>query len=182
MYLITLVIIFGLLGYVIATSRLGNKVDRTAGKVSATYQIEDRWKGLFRRRISPNAFRVWAAGPGKSLLPEDFRKWLNGLSEQEAQEFAQALDLYANSLGFKLDDLVQGGLDQDPIMRQVFVEAIVVYSPAYRKARQAKQQSSAATKDKAASTTPQDGKGSNSAEPHHRSSPSSETGEVAQAA
>ncbi len=36
--------------------------------------------------------------------------------------------------------LVRGELDSDPRFRQVFVEAITVYSSAYRKAKQAKEE------------------------------------------
>ncbi len=184
MYLLTLVIIFGLLGYVVATSRLSEKVDKTADKVVATSsnlvgRVDNRWSSMFGRRTSVNSFRAWAAGPGKSLLPEDFRKWLNGLSNYEAQEFTQALDLYANSLGFKLDQLVQGGLDHDPVMRQVFVEAIVVYSPAYRKARQAQQQTNAAAKDKASHTEPQDGNHPKSKNPAPRTPEANEAAPAA---
>jgi len=88
-----------------------------------------------------------------------------------------------NSLGFRLDQLVEGGLDRDPRMRQVFVEAIVVYSPAYRKARQAQQQPSSAAKDKDSQAEAQDGKGSKpSGSARHKNGPAAEAGEAAPAA
>ena len=154
MDLIILVLVFAVLGYFLGVSRLGKQVDRateqlalTTGKVADN--LESRWKSLLKRPKPGEAFRNWVAGAGASLFPEEFKAWLKGLSAQEAQEFSTALGEYSNSLGFSVNKLVDGGLDQDPILRQVFVEAVVVYSSAYRKAKTARQQSEAKESKKA---------------------------------
>lgn len=145
MYLFTLLVLFTLLGYLLASSRFGESVDRATGRASAstkrwTTRLGDRWRALFGRQGQAEAFRSWALGPGAGLFPQDFKTWLAGLSDAEARLFRNSLDEYGDSLGFSLTQLIEGGLDHEPIMRQVFVEAIVVYSPAYRRARQAQQQ------------------------------------------
>ncbi len=145
MYLFTLALLSAAMGYLLATGRFGRRVDETTGRARSQARVrlnrvEDRFNALFRRSARPDAFRAWALGPGAGLFPPDFKGWLAGLSEPEAHDFSRALDEYAASLGFDLGRLVEGGLDHDPIMRQVFVEAIVVYSPAYRKVRKAQQQ------------------------------------------
>jgi hypothetical protein len=145
MYLLSLLVLFILLGYLLATSRFGKRVDDATGRAAAssrrwTSRLGDRWRALFSRQAQAEAFRSWALGPGAKYFPQDFKTWLSSLSDAEARDFRHSLDEYANSLGFNLTQLIEGGLDHDPIMRQVFVEAIVVYSPAYRRARQAQQQ------------------------------------------
>jgi hypothetical protein len=138
MYLLSLLVLFALVGYLLASSRFGARLDGSTKRW--TGRLGDRWQGLFRRQGKTEAFRVWVLGPGAGLFPQDFKTWLASLTEAEAQAFRHSLDEYADSLGFNLSQLIDGGLDQDPRMRQVFVEAIVVYSPAYRRARQAQQQ------------------------------------------
>jgi hypothetical protein len=146
MDLIILILIFAVLGYFVGVSRFGKQVDRatdqftlSTGKMAGN--LESRWKSLFKRTESSEVFRQWVAESGASLFPEEFKTWLKDLSAQEAREFTAALGDYSKSLGFKLTELVEGGLDREPILRQVFVEAIVVYSSAYRKAKTAHQQS-----------------------------------------
>ena len=139
MHLLVLLVIFLLVGYVLADSRFSERVDRAAGDVTVASKnlannVEARWKNLFRRQSPADAFRNWAAGAD---LPQDFISWLASLSDREMYDFTHALADYARGLGFDLNVLIQGGLDQEPILRQVFVEAIVVYSDAYRKARKA---------------------------------------------
>jgi hypothetical protein len=145
MYLLTLLVLFILLGYLLAGSRFGQRLDSATGRTTASSKRwlsrqGERWRSLFGRKEQTDTFRLWALGVGAGLFPQDFKTWLSSLSPAEARDFHLALDEYADSLGFSLPQLVDGGLDQDPIMRQVFVEAIVVYSPAYRRARQAQQQ------------------------------------------
>lgn len=145
MYLFTLLVLFTLLGYLLASSRFGERLDGATGRVAVstkrwTTRLGDRWRALFNRQGQAEAFRSWALGPGAGLFPQDFKTWLAGLSDAEARLFRNSLDEYGDSLGFSLTQLIEGDLDHEPIMRQVFVEAIVVYSPAYRRARQAQQQ------------------------------------------
>jgi hypothetical protein len=145
MELILLVLVFGLLGFLLGGSRLGKKVDHateqltlTTGKVADN--LENRWRSLFKGPRRGENFRSWALGVGASLFPDEFKDWLKGLSVSEAQEFTTALGEYGKSLGLNLTNLVDGSLDKEPILRQVFVEAVVVYSSAYRKAKTARQQ------------------------------------------
>jgi hypothetical protein len=161
MYLLILLVVFGLLGYLLAISQRSSKRREAASKGPANRameQVRSRWNNLFARGSQSDDFWNWAEGAGSSLLPGDFKKWLYGLSDAEANEFVGNLATYANTLGFSLHELDTGGLDRDPIMRQVFVEAIVVYSQAYRKAKLAQQQAEAAEKEKAAKGKPGDGK------------------------
>lgn len=148
MDLIILVLVFAVLGYLLGVSRLGKQVDRATEQLTLTTgkmadNLESRWKSIFKRPQPGEFFRAWVAGAGSSLFPEEFKTWLKNLSVQEAREFTTALGEYSNTLGFNLTKLIDGGLDQEPILRQVFVEAVVVYSSAYRKAKTARQQSEA---------------------------------------
>lgn len=150
MYLFSLILLFALAGYVLATTRFNRRVDSATERVSAsitriTQATRDRWQALFGP-TKGDEFRIWALGIGAPLFPDDFKTWLAGMSPQEALQFQQSLIEYSDSLGFRLIELVDGSLDHDPIMRQVFVEAIVVYSPAYRRARQAQKKGEAESK------------------------------------
>jgi hypothetical protein len=154
MDLIILVLVFAVLGYLLGVSRLGKQVDRATEQLTLTTgkmadSLDSRWKSIFKRSKPGDFFRNWVSGVGASLFPEDFKAWLKGLTVQEAREFTTALGEYSNSLSFSLKQLVDGGLDQEPILRQVFVEAVVVYSSAYRKAKTARQQSEAKESKKA---------------------------------
>lgn len=163
MYLLALVLVFAVIGYLLAGTRLGERVDRASDRVSASSRswadkAEASWRSLFKGRSRADDFLDWVAGPGADSLPDDFKDWLAVLSIEEVREFTSALVVVAHSLGFELDTLVDGGLDQQPILRQVFVEAIVVYSDAYRKAKQALEEAKAA-KDKTTETSPPSGDG-----------------------
>jgi len=145
MDLVILILVFLAIGYLLGASKLGKSVDQATEKAAVgSKKLADRvgqsWRGWFGRRQDEDPFRRWVSGPGANLFSEDFKTWLNGLSVSEAREFSHALDQYAGSLGFSLKSLVDGGLDQDPMLRQVFVEAIAVYSSAYRRAKTAHQQ------------------------------------------
>jgi hypothetical protein len=135
MYLFSLVLLFALLGYILAISRFGKTIDAATGRLINLFDM--RRRSFFKRRSQTSDFRVWALGVGAPLLPDDIKSWLARLSAEEAQDFNWSLIEYTKSLGLQLDQLLDGSLDRDPRMRQVYVEAIVVYSPAYRKARQA---------------------------------------------
>ena len=144
MALIILVIVAAVIGYFLARSKYSDSIDETAGKVSTTSRSwADSASGWVNTRVlrrkSAEPFREWAAGPGAEQLPDDFKGWLEGLSDDEATEFIQSLDEYSASLGYSLTDLVEGSYDGKPAMMQVFVEAIVIYSQEYRKAREVQQ-------------------------------------------
>lgn len=97
-----------------------------------------RWEANRQPDLSQR-LRSWATRQGAEYFPRDFREWLTGLSSHEAQDFTQALQAYSQGLGFDLERLVDDGYATDPRMRTVFVEAVVVYSQAYRKARLVRQ-------------------------------------------
>jgi hypothetical protein len=146
MEFLTLFLIFGISGVLIGILRSGNKTDQVSGitTISAkklASKVEGSWRTLFggtgRGRRS---FQAWATGTGSRLFPNEFVDWLASLSGPAADAFSVRLADYAHGLGFSLSELMDDSLDRQPIMRQVFVEAIVVYSQAYRRAKQARQQ------------------------------------------
>ena len=152
MALIILVIAAVVIGYFLARSRYSDSIDDTAGKVSSTSRSwADSASGWVNTRVlrrkTAEPFREWAAGPGAEQLPNDFSEWLAGLSDEEAAEFTKALDKYSARLGYSLSELVEGDYDGKPALMQVFVEAIVIYSQEYRKAREV--QTAEAEKDEA---------------------------------
>ena len=141
MYLLLLLAIFLVVGYLLADSRLGNKVDQATEGVTATSRswadrLEDSVSGFFRRRKRAEDYRAWAT-ESDSAFPNDYKVWLAGLTDDEAVAYYKTLAGYTRGLGYSLENLVDGGIDQDPMLRQVFVETIVVYSDAFRKARKA---------------------------------------------
>jgi hypothetical protein len=141
MSLIILLIAALIVGYWLSRSKYSESVDETAGKVTTTSvswaeRAGGWWQVHVLRRPGTEPFLKWAAGGGKEILPEDLRVWLEGLSEEQGREFVTGLDSYANGLGYNLNELVEGGYEGKPALVQVFVEAIVVYSQEYRKARE----------------------------------------------
>ena len=145
MQLILLLVLFGVIGYMLAGSDFSDRVDRTSERASAA---SDKWvtrgwawwRSRFSRGVSEGEFRSWVTGAGADSLPDDFREWYTSISKNEGQVFVNSLSNYADGLGYNLMKLVAGGLEQKPLMKQVFVEAIVVYSDAYRKAEETHQQ------------------------------------------
>jgi hypothetical protein len=144
MALIILVIAAVVIGYFLARSKYSDSIDETTEKVSSTTRSwADSAGGWVNtkvlRRKSAQPFQEWAAGVGDEYLPDDFKEWLADLSDAEATDFIRALDEYASSLNYSLNVLVEGGYDGKPALMQVFVEAIVIYSQEYRKAREVQQ-------------------------------------------
>jgi hypothetical protein len=150
MQLFIVVLIAGVAGYFLARSQYSKPVDEAASKVAATSRdYASQASGWARRNFSRQSkaeqLRAWAAGPGASHLPDDVKTWLAGLTPKEADEFTKSLDSYSSGLGYDLDKLVKGELDSQPAQIQVFTEAVVVYSQAYRKAREARQEAEQVT-------------------------------------
>jgi hypothetical protein len=148
MELIVILFLAALAGYLLAGSRYRKYVDRAAETTATTSKSWTSravgwWNSRFGRQKEANAFRDWAAGPGSGYLPDDFKTWLAGLSDDEAKSFTHSLESYASGLGFDLNKVVKGDLNNQPALLQVFVEAVVVYSGAYRKARQVQQEAGA---------------------------------------
>jgi len=146
MQLILLLIIFGIFGYLIAGTDFSERVDRATDRASVASdnwvtRFRAWWRALISNGVTHEEFLAWVTGPGADSLPDDFQEWYRGLTKVEGQAFVDALSDYADGLGYNLMQLVAGGLEQKPIMKQVFVEAIVVYSDAYRKAEDTHQNS-----------------------------------------
>lgn len=145
MQLILLLILFAVIGYLLAGSDFSERVDRASDRVSAasgSWRVRGVawWRARFSSRVPEDEFRAWATGPGADTLPDEFGEWYVGLPEAGARDFVLSLADYADGLGYNLAKLVAGGMEHKPVMKQVFVEAIVVYSDAYRKAKEAHQQ------------------------------------------
>ncbi len=142
MELILILILAGGIGYLFARSKYRKNVDAAVDTVatsskSYTNKATGWWRRRFGKKNDP--FRAWATGPGAPYFDDAFKTWLAGLSEEEAKAFSKSLEGYSNGLGFDLSKVEKGELDKQPALMQVFVEAVVVYSGAYRKARQAHQ-------------------------------------------
>lgn len=142
MELILILILAGGIGYLFARSKYRKNVDAAVDTVatsskSYTNKATGWWRRRFGKKNDP--FRAWATGPGAPYFDDAFKTWLAGLSEEEAKAFSKSLEGYSNGLGFDLSKVENGELDKQPALMQVFVEAVVVYSGAYRKARQAHQ-------------------------------------------
>lgn len=187
MELLIVLLIAGVVGYFFARSRFSKPVDDAAGKVASTSkdyasQASGWARGKFGGRSKGEQFRAWAAGPGATHLPEDFKTWLTGLTPAEADEFTKSLDGYASGLGYDLGKLVDGSLDAQPARMQTYVEAVVVYSQAYRKAREARQEAEKASASKEEPAAPVDGKTPAKKSVSRRHSDSTEATETAPAA
>jgi hypothetical protein len=169
MDLLLLFLVFAALGYVLGITRFGRKADRATEQVTVASKrlagrLGERWKTTFEPRAFARDFKTYATSPAPdgadsqaARFPADFKTWLSELSERELADFVKSLADYSRTLGYNLSELVEGGLDSDPRLRQVFVEAITVYSSAYRKARQARQKAEAEAE--AETTQPDSGNG-----------------------
>ena len=135
-----------LIGYYVAKTKFGDKVDETTDKVASTSKsvaseysgkTVSWWQSRFGKSTAKEALRSYTAGSGSDVFPDDFKTWLLSLSEEETRAFVSSLNDYEKGLGFELSKLVQGGYDNQPALKGVFVETIVVYSQAFRKAKEA---------------------------------------------
>jgi hypothetical protein len=143
MELIILIAMAVVAGYLFSRSRYSKPVDKATDRVTdSTKQYADKaenWvQRQFGRSTNPNRLRSWAANEGAPHLPVDFKDWLSGLSEKDAQDFTRSLEQNFNSLKYDLNKLLDGSLDSSPALMQTYVEAVVIYSQAYRKAKEAR--------------------------------------------
>jgi len=142
MYLVFFFVVFASIGYLLASSRFSGQIDQTAESIAdkpRTWiaRFRDRGRKTLPVSTPTHPFVLWSAGEGVHFLPDDFRTWLTSLPPQEADAFALALEGYAQGLGFQLGDLTHESLQAKPALMQVYVEALTIYSQAYRKAKQA---------------------------------------------
>ena len=131
MELLFLLIIAAVTGYLIGRGRPGKN---TAGS-EANYRARRSWiqrRSGTRRRA--RKFLAWAAQTDG--LPEDFKRWLGQLSNQELRRFVIALDDYTNGLGFDLPALINGKFDGQPELKQNYIEAIAIYGQETRTVQQ----------------------------------------------
>jgi hypothetical protein len=146
MVLLLLIIAFAALGYALAKTRTANQaeasVSETAGSASQrVVRLNSAWRKRLGISQTGDDLRAWAAGEGSAYLPDDLRHWLEGLTESEAHTFGRSMEDYCRGLGFELREVTSGDLvNTRPALFQVYVEALVIYSDAYRKARQAHQE------------------------------------------
>jgi len=144
MYLLVFLIGIGVLGYYLARTSFAGRVEQRAGRVAHapkrwSENLADWWRGRFGKPPPADPFIAWARNQGFSNFPEDFNSWLASLSPQESHEFTLALQDYTGGLGFDLSSLVDNSLQNKPALMQVYVEAVVIYSQAYRRAKETRQ-------------------------------------------
>jgi hypothetical protein len=151
MQLILLILLGGIAGYFIARSKFSQKIDSTTEEVTKkTKELTSKatsWTlNVVPWKKSSNEIIDWVTkGDGSELFPEEFKTWLSGLSEEEAKDFTRSLKVYADSLDLDLSKLSTGELANKPALLQTYVEAVVVYSQAYRKAKEAQEEDEVVT-------------------------------------
>lgn len=147
--LIMLLVVAGL-GYMLARSTTGERLEDAAGQVvERTRALGDQASGQIQRRMGrmrPIAMQAWVATAVD--IPEDFKHWVSNLNKSDAESFSHALQSHTRTMGLDLMQLVNGELDHQPELRKVYVEAVSVYSQAYRKAREAQQDGKTKTASK----------------------------------
>lgn len=141
MYLILFLVAIGLVGFYLAQSRAGVRLEEAASSASETPQhwsqrISNWWRNRNGKETAPESFTAWAQGKGSENFPADFTGWLTSLTPAESLAFEQALSEVTPGLGFSLDSLMDDSLKAKPALMQVYVEAVVIYSQAYRRARE----------------------------------------------
>jgi hypothetical protein len=156
MQLILFILIFMAVGYALA--RTDDRPEDPEIYLKKPNRLASWWQQLFSGRKAARQFRAWVAASEQGLFPQDFKTWLAGLSPSEAAAFTHGLNDYARGLGYDLDQAMQGELKTKPMLMSVFVETIVVYSQAYRKARQVKQESEKKAPQAERQTETSDGK------------------------
>lgn len=143
MSLIIMLVLAGLLGYWLARSRAGENLNRRASDLAdQAREAGSRSSAWIGQRLGlarkPRSLRTWAAESPD--LSEDVRVWLVSLNDEEAAAFTLALNNHAETLGLNLARLFSGELDDNDEQRKVYVEAVSIYSQAYRKAREISQE------------------------------------------
>ncbi len=143
MHLIILLILFVILGYLLAGSRPVKTVEQTSSGFG--HQVKGWFAGLFGKQ--PLSFRQWALDPASNYFTKDFRHWLSGLTPKEADAFEISLTRHLQQAegelaGVRLEQVKAGEFADNPAFMSIFVEAVTVYSREYRKANQAQSESS----------------------------------------
>jgi len=151
MYLLIFLIGFGVIGYTLARSSYAQRAEHRASGTPKKWgeSLAGWWQARFGTQPPEDAFIIWARSQGAGYFPEEFNGWLAGLPSRESHAFSQALQDYTGGLGFELDSLTDNSLKNKPALMQVYVEAVVIYSQAYRRAKEIHQEADKAeAKDK----------------------------------
>jgi len=153
MYLLVFLIGFGVGGYYLARSSFAVRTEQRAEHVTRAPQrwgenLAGWWRNRFGKHPPAEPFIAWVSNQGARYFPEDFNTWLAGLSPHESQAFTQALQDYTGGLGFDLSSLADNSLQNKPALMQVYVEAVVIYSQAYRRAKESRQKAEQNEADK----------------------------------
>lgn len=133
MTVFVLLLVFFLLGYLLAFTPLGERI------FSVAEEMIDQLRGSSPSPESAAtdrpAYRDWLLTD--TAVPDDLRLWYVGLDQSQAQRFERALHAHSQNTGLQLLKLTTGELDQRASLRNIYVEAVSIYSQAYRKAREA---------------------------------------------
>lgn len=147
MYLILLLVLFGVAGYLLARSRAGKTIDETAAKVvDQARDLGEKSYAWMGDRLpggkTPANIQEWAAGAED--IPAELKTWITSLSPEEAAAFAKALNNHARSLGLDTGLVLSEKLADKPEQRKVYIDAVAAYSQAYQKAQEINRQEAAA--------------------------------------
>lgn len=141
MYLLIFLIGFGVLGFYLARSNSAQRAEHRVAGVQREWgeSLVDWWRERFGKQSPEDPFIAWASSQGAHHFPEEFNDWLARLSPRECHTFSEALQDYTGGLGFDLNSLIDDSLKTKPALMQVYVEAVVIYSQAYRRAKETRQ-------------------------------------------
>lgn len=143
MTIILLLLIFTILGFLFAQSTWGDLLTdwlKTLPGKLGTESSEDSTTSSIKQGqpVDSKSLTKWVSS--SMDIPDDFRIWYLSLDNAEIDQFESALQSHASSTGLNISNLVSGGLEQQTDLRKVYVEAVSVYSQAFRKAREAIEQ------------------------------------------
>lgn len=139
-----LILIFVAIGYLIAQSPTGDALVALPGRLTQGVQkLFPQAGGRSAGRPESPAeqdFGRWIASAAE--VPDELRSWYLSLDDEEAHRFQKSLEAHSRTTGFHVARLVDGTLNQRAELRKIYVEAVSIYSQAYRKAREAAEQDS----------------------------------------
>jgi hypothetical protein len=159
MQLLILLIIFIWLGYVLARSQTGKKIDQAvedsiAWTENSFQRLMHRFKRDTTKQNQPVTFSEWVSASGKLFLPIDVYEWINSLSNTNARRFEASLSEYLASKGIDLNWVIQSP-NQNSGRMQIFVEAVVVYSRDYQNAVRTKPKKKSTRQEQPSNDLPQ---------------------------
>ena len=138
MELIITILLAIIAGFLLAGSRL----DKWMGKRGA--DVQGWYRDRFQQDRIVDMFRAWVAGPDGSIVEDEFKSWLAGLSDDALGVFTRALSAYLKDLGYDLTSLLQGDLDDQESLKEPMISAVTAYSRSYREAARIRQEAAQA--------------------------------------